>query len=149
MDHSNAAQVNPAKRRKWLDESADSFVGAIVLLAHHRQAYLTARSEESSLWKERDWNKEFQDIMKDAQFLFTEPSFTSAQGAGERAKSFVSLSQLADDFLYASKLYAKVIISELHVPVENKTIKPSKIGGIAGGDKVHRIRCSPSHSVSL
>lgn len=72
--------------------------------------------------------------MTRAQFLFTDPNF-EGNDAIEWTDSFSALSQLADDFTYASKLYAKVIISELHVPVEHKTIKPSKMGGIAGGDK--------------
>jgi hypothetical protein len=88
-----------------------------------------------SKWKERDWNKEFQDIMIKAKILFTTPSFEAPSSSHSWTDPFAPLSQLADDFTYASKLYAKVIISELHVPVEHKTICPTKIGGIAGGDK--------------
>lgn len=88
-------------------------------------------------YKERDWNKEFQSIMAESQFLFAEAGEISASDMDK----YGSLSHLARDFIYASKLYAKVIISELFVPTEHKTIKPVKIGGIAGGDKV---RITPS-----
>jgi len=37
--------------------------------------------------------------------------------------------------VYASKTYAKIIISELNIPNEEKTIKPAFVGGIAGGEK--------------
>ena len=32
-------------------------------------------------------------------------------------------------------IYGKIIISELGMPVPQKTIKPIKLGGVAGGDK--------------
>jgi hypothetical protein len=83
---------------------------------------------------ERNWNAEFQNIMENAQFLFTEPAFVSA--ASGQKDNFSALSLLAEDFIYAAKLYAKVIISEMHIPIEHKTIKPSKLGGVAGGEKV-------------
>jgi hypothetical protein len=34
-----------------------------------------------------------------------------------------------------AETYGKVIISEINVPVEHKTIKPISIGGQAGGEK--------------
>jgi hypothetical protein len=81
-------------------------------------------------YKERDWNKEFQSIMAASQFLFSDAGDISAVDDWDK---YGALSHLARDFIYASKLYAKVIISELCVPTEHKTIRPVKIGGIAGG----------------
>jgi len=44
---------------------------------------------------------------------------------------------LAHDFTSCAATYAKIIISELALPVSQKTIKPAKkYGGIAGGTKV-------------
>lgn len=34
-----------------------------------------------------------------------------------------------------ARQYGKVIISEVHVPHQHKTIKPTMIGGVAGGTK--------------
>ncbi len=106
---------------------------------------------------ERDWNGEYQGL------LSREDSYDK----------YKALSNLAQDFVYASKvskfyvikkkvtsrfdmfnviytgeksifvipglilsfaqLYAQVIISELCLPDERKTIKPKKMGGVAGG----------------
>lgn len=48
---------------------------------------------------------------------------------------FRYLGQLAKDFNYAAQIYASIIINEICIPVENKTIKPVDIGGVAGGTK--------------
>lgn len=48
-------------------------------------------------------------------------------------EKFQELMNLAMDFTYASKLYAKIIISELNVTEDYRTIHPCNVGGIAGG----------------
>ena len=47
------------------------------------------------------------------------------------------MADLANEFAQASKLYGKIIITEKHLPLDLKTIKPitKSIGGIAGGEK--------------
>ncbi len=45
------------------------------------------------------------------------------------------LANLANNFLEVAKSYGKIIISEVSLPVEKKTIKPANIGGVAGGEK--------------
>ncbi len=47
----------------------------------------------------------------------------------------VELSNIVTDFLAMAKRYAKVIIGELRVPLEQKTIRPVDIGGALGGSK--------------
>ncbi len=37
--------------------------------------------------------------------------------------------------VYTAQTYGRVIISELSVPIHYKTIKPTSIGGTAGGEK--------------
>lgn len=37
--------------------------------------------------------------------------------------------------VYTAQTYGRVIISELSVPIQNKTIRPTSIGGAAGGEK--------------
>eukprot|EP01125_Pyxidicula_operculata_P011795 TRINITY_DN385_c1_g1_i1.p1 TRINITY_DN385_c1_g1~~TRINITY_DN385_c1_g1_i1.p1 ORF type:complete len:1249 (+),score=314.60 TRINITY_DN385_c1_g1_i1:1159-4905(+) len=66
-----------------------------------------------------DWNRQFREIMS----------------LPDSAEKYRSLSRLAKDFVHASKLYAKIIISELYLPDDKKTIKPVQLGGVAGGDK--------------
>lgn len=65
---------------------------------------------------ERDWNEEFQRINDER----------------DSPTKFERLSQLANDFVYAAKLYGKIICSEVCVPEERKIIKPSLMGGRAG-----------------
>jgi len=45
------------------------------------------------------------------------------------------LMRLSSDFLLSAELYGKTIISEMFLPLEEKTIKPAKTGGVAGGEK--------------
>jgi tetratricopeptide (TPR) repeat protein len=45
------------------------------------------------------------------------------------------LEQLARDFLDTARTYGRVIISEMHLPIEYKTIRPLKLGGVLGGQK--------------
>ena len=69
--------------------------------------------------KGEDWNKEFQDAL-------------NLQDGPER---WESLSTIARDFVYCSKMYGKIIISEYNLPIERKTIPPIDAGGRAGGMK--------------
>ena len=66
-----------------------------------------------------DWNSQFQAAldMKDGK------------------EKWEQLAHLARDFVYCSKTYGKIIISEYYLPDEKKTIKPLQAGGIAGGSK--------------
>ena len=67
----------------------------------------------------KDWNREYQEL------LCEEPS----------SSKFVQLHKLTQDFEYAAQSYARIIVSELPLPFEHKTIRPSALGGIAGGAK--------------
>ena len=54
----------------------------------------------------------------------------------DKVEPFSRLSQLAQDFEEAALCYGRIIISEHHLPISEKTIKPSdSMGGIAGGNK--------------
>lgn len=49
---------------------------------------------------------------------------------------------LIEDFILAARTFGGIIISEAHLPAEQKTIKPtSSLGGVIGGEKflVHGI----------
>ncbi|EGC36444.1 hypothetical protein DICPUDRAFT_31848 [Dictyostelium purpureum] len=48
---------------------------------------------------------------------------------------YKNLSNIANDFVYCADSFGKIIISELHLPHEQKTIKPLALGGVAGGLK--------------
>lgn len=62
-------------------------------------------------------------------------AFKAIHALPDSPHKYQALSKLAKDFTHASTLYAKLIISELFLKDENKTLKPVKIGGVAGGSK--------------
>ncbi|EGC35315.1 hypothetical protein DICPUDRAFT_152393 [Dictyostelium purpureum] len=72
-------------------------------------------------FKSKDWNGEFQNLLQ-------QPN---------SEQKFRKLSHLAKDFVFTAKSYATIIINELCVPLELKTIKPVDVGGFAGGLKYH------------
>jgi hypothetical protein len=78
----------------------------------------------------RDWNAEFQELVDlgDGDNTGTDPS----SGSEEK---FARMYRLAHDFVSCAVLYARIIISELCVPAEHKTIPPADVGGVAGGEK--------------
>lgn len=66
-----------------------------------------------------DWNERFQALLAESDSL----------------EKFAQLRNLANDFCFTAELYARIIISELYLPTSQKTIKPSSVGGVAGGQK--------------
>ena len=52
-----------------------------------------------------------------------------------RIRTYSLLSQITSNFLHEAQQYGKIIISELNLPLEQKTIKPINKGGILGGEK--------------
>src|SRR3990167_2054175 len=75
--------------------------------------------EPSQVSRQCHWNMEFQEAldMKEGHAKWTK------------------LSKLAHDFVYCSKTYGKIIISEYYLPEDQKTIKSIDAGGLAGGSK--------------
>lgn len=69
-----------------------------------------------------DWNSEFQILHDQTEDI-------------DECERWKELSKLAQDFVDTSKKYGKIIISELTLPDDVKTIKPCDIGGKAGGKK--------------
>ena len=70
--------------------------------------------------EDRSWNEEFQKLLS----------------MSEGEKKWKALSRLGKDFVYCSKTYGKIIITEYHLPDDKKTIPPEKsLGGVAGGEK--------------
>ena len=82
------------------------------------------------------WNNQFMEAIAAISSLTHNSHFE------ERVSAYDRLSRLAEDFNQTVRTYGRIIISEVHLPVEQKSIKPaSELGGIAGGEKyvVHGI----------
>eukprot|EP01091_Cochliopodium_minus_P008352 TRINITY_DN1876_c1_g1_i2.p1 TRINITY_DN1876_c1_g1~~TRINITY_DN1876_c1_g1_i2.p1 ORF type:complete len:1315 (-),score=354.21 TRINITY_DN1876_c1_g1_i2:100-3675(-) len=52
-----------------------------------------------------------------------------------RMRTYNQISTIMNDFLHDSEQYGKIIIKEIGLPIEEKTIKPINKGGILGGEK--------------
>lgn len=85
-------------------------------------------SKETASITNNDWNSRYQDVMK---------SYLEFQDTGdmdiEQSTTLRRLMHLAFDFIEVAKVYGRIIISERYL--EHKTIKPTSLGGVAGGDK--------------
>ena len=72
--------------------------------------------------EQKDWYQRMLDI-------------SSLEDAGDLT-ILKSMHEVTKDFIFVAKLYAEVIVSEKHLPIEEKTIKPSSShAGVAGGVK--------------
>lgn len=76
-----------------------------------------------------DFNTRFQTVTEIIH------SFNSNTSTKVKSKAYVDLLHLYQDFLFSARTYGKIIISEVYLPDNEKTIKPVQIGGIAGGQK--------------
>eukprot|EP00753_Platysulcus_tardus_P018257 PLAT6799.1.p1 GENE.PLAT6799.1~~PLAT6799.1.p1 ORF type:complete len:1510 (+),score=553.32 PLAT6799.1:376-4530(+) len=73
----------------------------------------------------RDWNGEAQDILDALE----------GHGSEDDLARTVALGKLMRAFTQTALRVGKTIIREVALPVEEKTIKPADVGGIAGGSK--------------
>jgi hypothetical protein len=94
-----------------------------------------------------NWNSEYQELLE----IFAgdcrnrEENFDSCfqkgicnRGSQTRHDTRVvslELAKLEADFLQNAETYGKIILSELFIPNEKKTIKPVSVGGYLGGQK--------------
>jgi hypothetical protein len=53
----------------------------------------------------------------------------------ESPETFEELSSVSKKFVAIAQTYGRIIVRELHFPVERKTICPMNLGGVIGGDK--------------
>lgn len=77
----------------------------------------------------RNYNESFQ------RSLLRIRSLTPNTRREDRIAAYASVAHLAEDFQYTVQTYGRIIISEVYLPPEEKTVKTTKVGGIAGGDK--------------
>lgn len=71
------------------------------------------------------WNNRFQTILESAE-----------RTQNEAFEKYHALARVAVDFVEAAKTYGRVIISELFLPPDQRSIHCTNVGGTAGGDKV-------------
>jgi hypothetical protein len=96
----------------------------------------------------RPWNEEFQVLM--AQWNDTFSSITNESSESQRLLQIAnSLQTLVVEFENRALEIGELIISELHLPNNRRSILPVDAGGVAGGEKctsLYTFRCFPSTS---
>lgn len=78
---------------------------------------------KEELYKQKNWNLEF-------QALLTRP---------DSEEKYAALSRLANEFVFVAETYGKVIISELSVPPDEKTVRVRSFSSADSSvDSTHR-----------
>jgi hypothetical protein len=101
-------------------------------------------------WQGYNWNERFQSII-DRVRTFEESGDTDELDLSVGVELNSDLLNLSQDFISAAKRWGTIIVAEVYLPEEHKTIMPVSIGGIAGGDKyiVHEYVSLPAVSSSF
>jgi hypothetical protein len=110
-DSHHRTEATPSSR----DSSARSLPSVEFLLTGDQKAAMNDLSKRSV----KNWTVDFHGL------LLQEDSFGK----------FNQLHHLALDFAYCAENYGRIIISEIMLPDQEKTIQPVSIGGVAGGQK--------------
>ena len=83
------------------------------------------KENEEYLGTEFYWNKVFQETIHSLQM--SDPESDTAVPTLQQ-----KISSIETEFITSAKRFGKIIINEIFVPIEKKTIKPSQIGGLIG-----------------
>ncbi|KAL7711905.1 Clu domain-containing protein [Entamoeba marina] len=75
--------------------------------------------QQSVFGRALNWNDRYQEILSEEESL----------------EKYDALVRFANNFLSTVETYGKIIISEMFLPIDQKTIKPVTLGGVAGGEK--------------
>lgn len=65
----------------------------------------------------------------------------SQRSSADPVTRFEALSCLAEEFREEAKKIGQIIIAELYLSEQQRTIKPAALGGIAGGEKYVQVFC--------
>ena len=99
---------------------------------HHnqqQQQQVPQKASAEEIAAKFDWNNRFIEALEEIGKL------THSSHADQRMRAYQNLAQLAGDFNETVRTYARIIISEVYLPPEKKTVRPLAMGGIVGGDK--------------
>jgi len=84
----------------------------------------------------RDWNEDFQEAvaMPDGVYAFLLLVTVSSLTPSLRER-LSRLAEVARDFQHTATHFAELVVSEMFLPIEKKTVRPVGVGGVAGGTK--------------
>ena len=113
--------------------SADTTLAAqqLALLTLADQVAMRLRAGNTGAGSE-SFNNRFQKL---AERLSCSISQSEFRNEVEVVRTCVELERVSRNFFELASRYAQIIISEMHLPVEQKTVRPLKMGGVLGGHK--------------
>ncbi|KYR01649.1 hypothetical protein DLAC_01652 [Tieghemostelium lacteum] len=124
--------------------SPDSSGNQLYFGAAINNIYSAENDEVTTVQEERAWGdnlsvsalRNIEDFEFSKEIVHWNEEFQSLLDQEDTPERFQRLSSMANDFVYCADIFGKIIISELHLPFDEKTIKPSlDLGGVAGGQK--------------
>lgn len=124
------ALVDPGSVLLTADTSSEAQQLAFLTLAD--QAGMKARAGNVSAGGGDSLNNRFQKL---AERLSSSVSQSEFKNQVEVVRTCGELERVARNFFEIASRYGQVIISEMHMPVEQKTVRPLKMGGVLGGHK--------------
>eukprot|EP00698_Gefionella_okellyi_P019190 TRINITY_DN584_c0_g1_i1.p1 TRINITY_DN584_c0_g1~~TRINITY_DN584_c0_g1_i1.p1 ORF type:complete len:1314 (-),score=331.34 TRINITY_DN584_c0_g1_i1:549-4436(-) len=90
----------------------------------HENHALPATCTSAAQRSERNWNEEYQRLVD-----------THTESPQQLWEKYHDLNEVITHFVETAKEQGRIVISEVSLPVEQKTIPPADFGGIAGGSK--------------
>lgn len=116
-------------------EPGDALVRVDVSPQLHRAIYLQAadRSVVTTNRASQALNVEFQSLSEKLVASMVSGAFLTDRS--ETLETCKKLEGVVRDFMETARTYGRVIINELGVPYEDKTIRPLGMGGVLGGEK--------------
>eukprot|EP01087_Luapelamoeba_hula_P020503 TRINITY_DN7006_c0_g1_i1.p1 TRINITY_DN7006_c0_g1~~TRINITY_DN7006_c0_g1_i1.p1 ORF type:complete len:1779 (+),score=242.57 TRINITY_DN7006_c0_g1_i1:617-5338(+) len=131
-----ATEAQVSKLREHADEMARLVAlhsSEEVSLASGKCTCQSRNSDRSKRERSKDWNVAYQNIIDK---ILVESHEQAKNPIKPKPKVAALLSALAKDFTAQAKMYGKIIIQEIVLPNEQKTIKPDPASaGKAGGEK--------------
>jgi hypothetical protein len=109
------------------DEEEDSRDSPIQVQRHHSKRLFPIGSIKINVCT---WTYRFQKFVRAVAAVNMDTPLEDVVAAN------TDLMNLSDDFVHASRTFGKIIISEVFLPAEQKTIQPMNLGGIVGGKNI-------------
>lgn len=133
---SSEPSILPTSQEAWTPRIAPTPFGSTANLMNRPST--GGGTNFSALLGNRDWSREWQKVRTQVQELEAmreKVNMSPLESDSEMLDTLTSAEKLMEDFFYAAKAYARIIISEFALPDDQKTIPRANLGGIAGGEK--------------
>jgi hypothetical protein len=114
-----------------LDSQESKYLPHSNLISSETKKLENKTEEPMGNWSDTRWIVGFHKSIQEIRHL--SPNTRHDQ----RMQVYQQLANLGQNFIYTAKTYGKIIISEVYLEPDRKTIKPLEGKGFAGGDKYY------------